>query len=110
MSTLGSAPPEEVLSRVPVAVVGLGYVGLPLAVAFGRRHDVVGFDLDAARIAELLDARDRTGEVSPDAIRAARPALSVLSRSDRRRLRAALVLRRALEAMRLLPRPGTTTD
>ena len=71
MSTLGSPPPEEAFSRVPVAVVGLGYVGLPLAVAFGRRHDVVGFDIDAARIAELLDARDRTGEVSPDAIRAA---------------------------------------
>jgi hypothetical protein len=45
-----------------------------------------------------------------DALRAAKPALSVLSRSDRLRLRAALVLRRALEAMRLLPRPGTTTD
>ncbi|WP_242106851.1 nucleotide sugar dehydrogenase [Luteimonas aquatica] len=47
-----------------IAVIGLGYVGLPLAVAFGRRHDTLGFDIDAARIAELRAGRDQTLEVS----------------------------------------------
>ena len=49
-----------------VAVVGLGYVGLPLAVEFGRRFDVVGYDLDTARIAELKQGRDRTRETSSE--------------------------------------------
>lgn len=48
-----------------IAVVGLGYVGLPVAVAFGKTHPVVGFDIKAARIAELKSGRDSTEEVSP---------------------------------------------
>jgi len=44
-------------------VVGLGYVGLPVAVAFGRREPVIGFDVDATRIAELRAGHDRTREV-----------------------------------------------
>ena len=48
--------------RHPVAVVGLGYVGLPLAVAFARHCDVVGFDVNEARIAGLAAGEDRTGE------------------------------------------------
>lgn len=48
----------------PLAVVGLGYVGLPLAVEFGRLHPVIGFDISAGRIAELKKNRDRTREVS----------------------------------------------
>ena len=48
-----------------IAVVGLGYVGLPVAVAFGKRHPVVGFDIKAARIAELREGRDSTEEVAP---------------------------------------------
>ncbi len=71
MSTSDSAPSAEALPRVPIAVVGLGYVGLPLAVAFGRRYDVVGFDIDPRRIAELECGRDRTGEVSEADIREA---------------------------------------
>lgn len=47
-----------------VAVVGLGYVGLPVAVAFGRKHPVVGFDIKAARIAELKAGHDSTEEVT----------------------------------------------
>ena len=62
-----------------VAVVGLGYVGLPLAVAFARRHDTVGFDVDGRRVAELLAGRDRTGEVSPEALRAAAVRLRLSS-------------------------------
>jgi UDP-N-acetyl-D-galactosamine dehydrogenase len=46
-----------------VAVIGLGYVGLPLAVALARRMPTVGFDIDADRVAELAAGRDRTNEV-----------------------------------------------
>lgn len=46
-----------------VAVIGLGYVGLPLAVALARRMPTVGFDIDAERVAELAAGRDRTNEV-----------------------------------------------
>jgi UDP-N-acetyl-D-glucosamine/UDP-N-acetyl-D-galactosamine dehydrogenase len=47
-----------------VAVVGLGYVGLPIAVAFGKRGKVIGFDINKTKIDELLRGFDRTGEVS----------------------------------------------
>ena len=48
-----------------ISVVGLGYVGLPVAVAFGRRARVIGFDIDARRIEELRRGVDRTREVEP---------------------------------------------
>jgi UDP-N-acetyl-D-galactosamine dehydrogenase len=47
-----------------IAVVGLGYVGLPIAVAFGKRGPVIGFDVNKKKIDELLNSIDRTGEVS----------------------------------------------
>lgn len=47
-----------------IAVVGLGYVGLPIAVAFGKQGPVVGFDINKAKITELRGGVDRTGEVS----------------------------------------------
>lgn len=47
-----------------VAVVGLGYVGLPIAVAFGKRGQTIGFDINKAKIEELQKGFDRTGEVS----------------------------------------------
>ncbi|WP_417546724.1 Vi polysaccharide biosynthesis UDP-N-acetylglucosamine C-6 dehydrogenase TviB [Marinobacter sp.] len=47
-----------------VAVIGMGYVGLPLAVAFGSKRPVVGFDINRNRIAELKKGRDRTQEVT----------------------------------------------
>jgi UDP-N-acetyl-D-glucosamine/UDP-N-acetyl-D-galactosamine dehydrogenase len=47
-----------------IAVVGLGYVGLPIAVAFGKQQRVIGFDINRAKIAELQRGIDRTGEVS----------------------------------------------
>ena len=49
-----------------ITVVGLGYVGLPLAVALARHFDVTGFDVDETRIAELRHGKDRTGEVPED--------------------------------------------
>jgi UDP-N-acetyl-D-galactosamine dehydrogenase len=48
-----------------LAVIGLGYVGLPLAVEFGKRRPVVGFDINPARIAELQAGADHTLECSP---------------------------------------------
>jgi UDP-N-acetyl-D-glucosamine/UDP-N-acetyl-D-galactosamine dehydrogenase len=47
-----------------ISVVGLGYVGLPVAVAFGNKHKVIGFDINQKRIAELQKGHDRTGEIS----------------------------------------------
>jgi len=53
-----------------LAVIGLGYVGLPLAVALARHFSVVGFDKKQDRVEELKQGRDRTGEVDPAALRA----------------------------------------
>ena len=53
-----------------IAVVGLGYVGLPIAVAFGKRQRVIGFDINKAKIAELQKGLDRTGEVSAAELKA----------------------------------------
>ena len=47
-----------------IAVVGLGYVGLPVAVAFGKLHQVIGFDINAKRIKELKSGHDSTDEVT----------------------------------------------
>jgi UDP-N-acetyl-D-galactosamine dehydrogenase len=54
-----------------IAIIGLGYVGLPLAVEFGKKRPVIGFDINAARIKELSDGRDHTLECSPEQLRAA---------------------------------------
>jgi UDP-N-acetyl-D-galactosamine dehydrogenase len=53
-----------------IVVIGLGYVGLPLAVALARHFAVTGFDIDAGRLAELRAGRDRTREVDEAALRA----------------------------------------
>ena len=47
-----------------ITVIGLGYVGLPLAVEFGKKYNTVGFDINKSRIDELLSGYDNTGEVS----------------------------------------------
>ena len=54
-----------------IAVVGLGYVGLPLAVAFGKKHSVVGFDINVKRVAELQSGKDHTQEVEPEELKEA---------------------------------------
>ncbi|WP_019451252.1 Vi polysaccharide biosynthesis UDP-N-acetylglucosamine C-6 dehydrogenase TviB [Cupriavidus sp. BIS7] len=54
------------LNQAKIAVIGLGYVGLPLAVEFGKKRPVIGFDINAARIAELKSGQDGTLEVSPE--------------------------------------------
>jgi UDP-N-acetyl-D-galactosamine dehydrogenase len=58
------------LEQTKLAIIGLGYVGLPLAVEFGKRYATLGFDVNAARIAELEQGRDHTLEVSPEELRA----------------------------------------
>ena len=52
------------ISKIEIAVIGLGYVGLPLAVEFGKKRSVVGFDIDKRRIQELNDGIDKTLEIS----------------------------------------------
>ena len=58
--------------RAKLAVVGLGYVGLPLAAAFGKVTEVIGFDISAKKIAELKDGFDATGELARDDLAATR--------------------------------------
>jgi len=53
------------IDKTRIGLVGLGYVGLPLAVEFGRQFDTVGFDINPARIAELQAGHDSTLEVEP---------------------------------------------
>lgn len=59
------------LNEAKLCVVGLGYVGLPLAVEFGHRYHTIGFDLDSARIEELKSGQDSTLEVPHDQLVAA---------------------------------------
>ncbi|MEC7727904.1 MAG: Vi polysaccharide biosynthesis UDP-N-acetylglucosamine C-6 dehydrogenase TviB, partial [Pseudomonadota bacterium] len=54
-----------------IAVIGLGYVGLPLAAAFGEKRTIVGFDINSRRIAELQEGIDYTREVSREELSAA---------------------------------------
>lgn len=49
-----------------ICIIGLGYVGLPLAAAFGQHREVIGFDIDPGRIAELRLGEDRTRELEPE--------------------------------------------
>ena len=56
-----------------IAVIGLGYVGLPLAVAFARHFPVIGFDVNESRVAELNAGNDSTGEVGAAALRGSSP-------------------------------------
>jgi UDP-N-acetyl-D-galactosamine dehydrogenase len=63
-----------------LVVVGLGYVGLPLAIALARRFETVGFDIDSSRIAELREGLDRTREVDADALRST--SLRLTDRAD----------------------------
>ena len=52
------------LEKSKIAIIGLGYVGLPLAISFSKKYPVVGFDINQKRIGELKDGKDSTQEVS----------------------------------------------
>jgi UDP-N-acetyl-D-galactosamine dehydrogenase len=56
--------------KAKIAVVGLGYVGLPLAAAFGHKVEVIGFDIDERKLAQLRDGFDATGELSEEQLAA----------------------------------------
>jgi len=60
------------LSNIKIAVIGIGYVGLPLAVAFGCKRPVLGFDINLTRIEELKIGEDRTLELNFDDIKRAK--------------------------------------
>ncbi|ODS62996.1 MAG: Vi polysaccharide biosynthesis protein VipA/TviB [Arenimonas sp. SCN 70-307] len=59
------------LEDTHIAIIGLGYVGLPLAVEFGKHFDTIGYDIRGARIAELREGRDSTLECSAEELAAA---------------------------------------
>ncbi|HET8765277.1 MAG TPA: nucleotide sugar dehydrogenase, partial [Rhodanobacter sp.] len=60
------------LQDTKIAIVGLGYVGLPLAVEYGKHYDTLGFDINTARIDELREGRDRTLETTAQELAAAK--------------------------------------
>jgi UDP-N-acetyl-D-galactosamine dehydrogenase len=62
---------SDLVDDVRIGVIGLGYVGLPLAVEFGKRYDTRGYDVNAERVAALARGEDRTREVSADELAAA---------------------------------------
>src|SRR5690606_22140313 len=57
------------LSDTCIALVGLGYVGLPLAVEFGKQYETICFDINSERVAELSAAHDRTRAIEVDVLR-----------------------------------------
>lgn len=59
------------LNNVKLAVIGLGYVGLPLAVEFGKKYPVIGFDINAKRVSELQAGQDHTLEVDSEELSSA---------------------------------------
>ncbi len=59
-----------------IAVIGLGYVGLPLSIALARKYETIGFDIDPTRIDELRSGDDRTREVTPDDLKSSSLELS----------------------------------
>ncbi len=63
-----NAADNNILSGA-LAIIGLGYVGLPLAAEFGKKRPVLGFDINAARVAELQAGQDHTLEVSPEELK-----------------------------------------
>src|SRR3546814_4275369 len=59
------------ITNARIGVIGLGYVGLPLAVSFSKKFDVVGFDINDERVAELNAGHDRTRELNAEELAAA---------------------------------------
>jgi UDP-N-acetyl-D-galactosamine dehydrogenase len=79
------------LRKCRIGVIGLGYVGLPLAVEFGKHFDTVGFDLKPERIAELKRGRDSTLEVTREELQGATRLTFAAALEDLRRCRVFIV-------------------
>lgn len=60
------------MENVKIAIIGLGYVGMPLAVEFGKIYETVGFDINKERVAELREGYDRTLEVESENLKSAK--------------------------------------
>ncbi len=75
---------EQYMSSTKIGIIGLGYVGLPLAVEFGKLYDTVGFDINAKRVDELKQGIDRTLETSGEDIKAAKRLLVTTGIEDLR--------------------------
>lgn len=56
--------------NIKIAIIGLGYVGLPLAVEFGKKYSVLGFDINQSRVDELMNGFDRTQEMTKEDLKA----------------------------------------
>ena len=79
------------LRNCRIAVVGLGYVGLPLAVEFGKRFDTVGFDVKPERVAQLRAGRDTTLEVTSEELKSAERLSFTTELADLKRCRVFIV-------------------
>jgi UDP-N-acetyl-D-galactosamine dehydrogenase len=79
------------LRKCRIGVVGLGYVGLPLAVEFGKHFETIGFDVNPQRVAQLRKGRDSTLEVSPEELRAAQQLTFTTDLEGLRRCRVFIV-------------------
>ena len=79
------------LRNCRIGVIGLGYVGLPLAVEFGKHYDTTGFDIREERIAELRRGRDHTLETEPRELRAAKRLRFTADLKELKRCRVFLV-------------------
>ena len=79
------------LRNCRIAVVGLGYVGLPLAVEFGKRFDAVGFDVKPERVAQLRAGRDTTLEVTSEELKSAQNLSFTTELADLKRCRVFIV-------------------
>ena len=69
------------LNKIKLAVIGLGYVGLPLAVEFGKKREVIGFDIDTTRIKDLEGGHDKTLVITEDELNDAKH-LNLTSKSE----------------------------
>ncbi|WP_352564899.1 hypothetical protein [Mesorhizobium australicum] len=72
------------LASRKIAVIGLGYVGLPLAIAFGATRNVIGFDINPSRVEALKRGEDHTLEASEEEIAAARGLKFTSEKADLR--------------------------
>ena len=72
----------QLLENNRIGILGLGYVGLPLAIEFGKQFDTVGFDINHERIQALREGRDSTHESTPDEISQARQLRFTTARED----------------------------
>jgi UDP-N-acetyl-D-galactosamine dehydrogenase len=77
-----TAPIRYNTASLKLAIVGLGYVGLPLAVEFGKKIETIGFDINTTRVQELKQGKDRTLEVEPEVLAQAKNLSYTINSED----------------------------